>query len=177
METESIRDTRHPQDIGLSNRSTMVNDSRVAILFFLRAATEYRNIEIVVRRSFNTKGQSFRDLTSFLFLPFSFSFLPRTISVTFERVPLSSRTSFVHRRSEKRPVGSAVNSYSSRRVSGRVNGMIPAGVRISYAPIRGSEPMDRRRHPVIVLRDSCRVWSLLSRVLTTAIPRILRTFP
>lgn len=57
---------------------------------------------------------------------FSFPFLSQTDPVTFERALLSSRTSFVHRRSEKRPEGSTANPYSPRIVSGRVNEMMPA---------------------------------------------------
>lgn len=106
------------------------------------------------------------------------------IPVTFERASLSSRTSFVHRRSEKRSEGSAANSYSPRSVSGRVNGMMPtaaAAVRIPYAPVHGGGPDESSLavairavdHPTIVPR-ACRVCTLLGCVFTTAEPRILR---
>jgi len=85
-----------------------------------------------ISRSLNGKGQPSRDTASFIFSLSVFSFLPTIRHVR----SLSSRTSFVRRRSEKRSEEFATNSYSPRSVSGRVNGMMPAGVRILYAPVR-----------------------------------------
>lgn len=150
VETEAIRDARHPEihltDPFNDGESISRGDSLPLARRDTLITVEYGDR----RRFLNGEGQSSCDPALFffsLFLSFVLFFFSITngYPVTFERASLSSRTSFVHRRSEKRPEGSVANSYSPRSVSGWVNGMMPAGVWVPYALVRGGEPMNRRR--------------------------------